>query len=588
MGRRYYQVEQSDSVKAARARGVMRQLLIAATGTGKTVFMANLPDDLAVKDRTIVTVHREELAKQACDKIRKWNPHRNVQVEMADRRAGTDADVVVASIQTLYARDYKRLSELLDQRPIGLVMNDEAHHYVAAKYAEAINRMMNSYSPLLVGVTATPNRGDGAAMAQMYDEIVHNYPMRRAIDDGYLADVRGFKVSTSTDISGVKTQAGDFNPGQLQKAVNTPVRNKQIVDVWLEMAWDRQTIAFCVDIQHSKDLAFEFQKRGIPAEAVWGTDPDREKKLAMHRSGHLKVLVNCNVLTEGYDDWRIGCIIMAKPTKSQLLYVQMAGRGTRIPDGVDNLLTAHQAGVKLEKSDCLILDVVDVTGRHSLVTLPTLFGLSPKMDLNGKSANAIAKKAEEIQQQNPHIDVTKVEDTEVLDTIVQRADLWEIKWEPEVVENSKLAWQKAVDGSYFLRLPTGERVTLRGDALGVWKAEGTVNNMAISSVKHNSLQDALLFADMNVSLMGPEHRALLRRESEWRKKKASPKTVALLVKTCRIPKHEAEQMTQEQAGVKLHQKWDRFKKRGPAPVQRQTPSSHPTLSPTYIPNIPLI
>jgi superfamily II DNA or RNA helicase len=169
-----------------------------------------------------------------------------------------------------------------------------------------------------------------------------------------------------------------------------------IVQEWLKHAKDRQTIAFTVDIAHADALALAFKKYGVAAESVWGDDPYRAEKLAYHKNGHLRVLCNCAVLTEGYDDPNVACIIMARPTKSNLLFVQMAGRGTRIQPNIQNLIEAKANGVPVVKDDCLLMDVVDNTSRHSLVTLSSIFGLGNTLDLKGaKVTQAIDKIAEE-------------------------------------------------------------------------------------------------------------------------------------------------------------------------------------------------
>ena len=157
--------------------------------------------------------------------------------------------------------------------------------------------------------------------------------IRQGIETGYLVDLIGIRVGTKTDLDNVHSRAGDFAEDELADAVNNPERNALIVKEWYKHAYGRKTVAFTVDIQHALDLAAAFQAHGVQAQAVWGNDPLRADKLARHRNGGLELLCNCAVLTEGYDDPTIRCILLAKPTKSALLFTQMIGRGTRLDEG---------------------------------------------------------------------------------------------------------------------------------------------------------------------------------------------------------------------------------------------------------------
>ena len=182
-----------------------------------------------------------------------------------------------------------------------------------------------------------PQRGDGRALAEIFEKITYSYGIRPAIEDGWLVDVKGFRVNTNINLDNVRVSKGDFEQGELEDTVNNPERNSRVVKSWLDKGEDRQTIVFTVGIQHAQDLAKEFQRHGVAAEAIWGNDPERALKLEAHRDGRITVLTNCGVLTEGYDDWRVGCILLARPTKSGMLFAQMIGRGTRLQEGTGNL-----------------------------------------------------------------------------------------------------------------------------------------------------------------------------------------------------------------------------------------------------------
>jgi ATP-dependent helicase IRC3 len=507
--------------------GIQRQLIQLPTGTGKTAVFANLKAHHCFDNRMLVLVHREELADQAADKIYDWNPSFRVGVEMGERSASNNDDVVVASVQSIGSIANRRI-ERFSPGAFDAIVCDEAHHSVAPTYKRVFDYFgfgdgatgdSLPLGKLLLGVTATPNRGDGQGLGQVYDEIIYRMSILDAIKDGWLSDVRGFKVQSSVDLSGVHVRAGDFATGELEAAVNVDARNHLIVQNWLVRGESRQTIAFCVDIAHAKRLADTFKAYGVSAEAIWGTDPDRREKLRLHKSGALQVLTNCGVLVEGYDDWRIGCVIMARPTKSQLLFVQMAGRGTRIPDfpGGISLLEATIKGLTIPKKDCILMDVVDNTGRHSLVTLASLFGLGAKTDLKGKSIVYAKEKIDEALEKYPSLDVDKIETVDDIQAQVQKVELFEFKIPEEVATNSKLRWQKVSNDGYALNLPNKEHVSLTQDLLDKWNVKGTVNGNTFEIKDLPNLQEAFTQADNFVQIHGRHLLKLLRREAKWHK-----------------------------------------------------------------------
>lgn len=519
MSLRPYQDATLDSVGTHLMQGVHRQLAVLATGTGKTVIFSNLFKKLNLKKgvhQILVLAHRDELIDQACDKMKFWNPDLKVEIEMAEKYASLDSDVIIASVATLGRFGSARIDRF-DWSKIAVIVCDEAHHSVASTYMNIFSKaglLDNKSDRLLLGVTATPNRGDGQALAKLYDKIVFTYTMRQAIEDGWLCDMRGIRLNTRNKLDNIKMVGGDFNQGDLAKEVNNPVRNQQIVKAWRDNALGRQTVVFCVDIQHAKDLAETFRTAGISAQAVWGDDPDRAEKLQDHKNGDITVLTNCGVLTEGYDDWRISCIVMARPTKSQALFQQMAGRGTRLEEGIGNLKEWLAAGKQTAKKDCLLIDVVDVSNKHSLVTLPSLLGMNAKMDLKGKSVIGAVKKLEELQQKRPDLDFNQITDLDKVDARVEAINLWEVKFEPEVIENSELSWHKAYDGSLVLLLPNKERVSIKQNLLDQWEINAVINGKKFKGVRNN-VEEAFIAADGLVSKVASDSLKILRRKEEW-------------------------------------------------------------------------
>lgn len=539
---------QLDSLRVSKERydsGVQRQLIQLPTGTGKTAVFANLKAHHKLQNKMLVLVHREELAEQAADKIRHWNPDFKVGIEMADRTCSANDDVVVGSVQTLGTETSKRLDKF-NPRLYDAVVADEAHHAIAPTWKRIFDKLGlldgGDHKGLLLGVTATPNRGDSQGLGQVFDEIIYRMSILDAIKDGWLVDVRGFKITTDTDISGVSVRAGDFSVGQLESAVNVDSRNHLIVQNWLSRGENRQTIAFCVDIAHAKRLADVFKLYGVAAEAVWGNDPDRREKIKWHKAGGIQVLTNCGVLTEGYDDWRIGCIIMARPTKSQLLFVQMAGRGTRIQDDIVNLIEARKNGQKIKKQDCILMDVVDNTGRHSLITLASLFGLGDKTDLKGKTITYVKAEVDKAKEAYPHLDLSQIEDLDEIKSKCERVDLTQVKWEPEVVANSKFQWKKLSNDDYIIHLKNNETVRITRDLLDKWGVKGSVNSTGFHLEGINTLDNAFNQADNFIQSYGKDMLKLLRREEKWHKSKISSPQRNLIQKLYKYEPHIMAQL----------------------------------------------
>jgi ATP-dependent helicase IRC3 len=508
--------------------GLERQLIQLPTGTGKTPVFANIKRHHNFDKRLLVLVHRDELAEQAKDTIQAWNPGYRVGVEMGSKVCTNRDDVVVAGVQTIGTGNSTRLTQFSPADFCSIVC-DEAHHSVAPTYkrifshfgfGESVGQKVNR---LLLGVTATPNRGDGQGLGQVYDEIVYQMSILQAIREGWLVDVKGIRVKTNTDLSGVSVRAGDFAIGELEEAVNVDARNHLIVQSWLKYGENRQTICFCVDIAHAKSLSDTFKAYGVAAESIWGTDPDRSDKLKYHKAGGLKVLTNCGVLTEGYDDWAVSCIIMARPTKSQLLFVQMAGRGTRLPKGIDNLLQARAEGILLVKEDCLLIDVVDNCAKHSMVTLASIFGLAPKLDMKGKSVLSTIQEFEQAERDHPQADLSEIESLEDIPAQIERIELFSVKWPEEVVANSKLRWHSDPSGNgYYLSIPkTQETVRIVPDILDKWSIKGSVNGSQFEHTGINDLPEAFRVADVSILNFGRGLLTLLRREQRWHKARIS-------------------------------------------------------------------
>jgi superfamily II DNA or RNA helicase len=367
---RPYQTEAIAAIEDAERRGVRRPLLGLPTGTGKTVIFAALIRRRG--GRALVLAHRDELLMQATDKIRQVDP--SAQIGLVKAAANeVEAPVVVASMQTLTREP--RLSRL--PRRFETVIVDEAHHATADSYRRILDWVGDS--PLVLGVTATPERSDGASLGDVWDEVVYSRSLLEMIRAGYLVDLRGLRVRLAADFSRLRVSHGDFVDADAAAALTAADAPAHASAAYLEHAAGRKALLFTPTVELAHRMAAAFRERGVVAEAIDGTLPLDERRaiLARLRSGETRVVANCAVLTEGFDEPSVDCVIVARPTRSRILYVQMIGRGTRtFPN----------------KRDCLIVDLVGATERHDLLTLPQLFGLDDAGALQDRTVTEALKR----------------------------------------------------------------------------------------------------------------------------------------------------------------------------------------------------
>lgn len=331
-----------------------RLLAVLPTGTGKTVLFAKTAEEMRPQGRVFVLAHREELIRQAVDKITAWTTL-STAVEMGAERAegifGASADVVVASVQSLSRRS--RLARF-NAAEFALVIVDEAHHATADTYGRILDHFGNAR---ILGVTATPDRLDGQGLGRIFEHLAFAYELRDAIEDGWLAPIRQHRVEVDVDLSAVRTVAGDLHEGDLEHALLGDAALHGIAAPIAQHAGARPTLTFAVTVAHARALAEVLAVYADPERiAVLSGDDDRQKRretLAAFAAGDIQHLVNCALFTEGFDEPSIACVAIARPTKSRALYAQMIGRGTRLAPG---------------KRGLLVLDFKGNAGRHALVS----------------------------------------------------------------------------------------------------------------------------------------------------------------------------------------------------------------------------
>jgi len=355
---RPYQEDALAAIRDAETAGITRPLVALPTGTGKTVIFAHMARRRG--GRTLILAHRDELIRQAADKIRMVDPAAQVGIVKAEEDEHHRA-IVVASVQTL-ARP-QRLARL--RASYDTIVLDEAHHAAAQSYRDILEHCgaFAPGGPLTVGFTATPERGDGVGLDGVFTHIVYERSILDMMEAQYLCDLRAIRVRVDANLGGLHSRAGDFVAEEAATALLDADAPAHIADAYVAHAPGRKAIAFTPTVAVAKAVAEAFRHVGVAAEALDGTTPIQERTaiLARFKRGTTRVVANCAVLTEGFDEPSVDCVIIARPTRSSGLYQQMIGRGTRLAPG---------------KADCLILDVVGATNRHDLVTTASLFGLS--------------------------------------------------------------------------------------------------------------------------------------------------------------------------------------------------------------------
>ncbi len=351
---RSYQQDAIDACNAAWALGQRRLLVSWPTGAGKTMLFSHvIKERLALGQRCLVIAHRGELLDQAMRTMLVVDPWTHVGRVQANRNGAT-AQVVYASIQTI--ANAKRLASL---GSFGLVVVDEVHHASARTYWEVLAKLgcWQDGGPDLLGVTATMDRADGKDLGTIFETVAHTYGITDAIEAGYLCPPRGRLVATDLDMSKVRTTAGDYNAADLGAEMERVDIAGAIVRAWQGWAADRsRTVVFVPLVAIAEHVAEAFQRAGVDAAAVHGSMRSDERRRIL--GGRHKVLVNAMLLTEGWDDPEVDCIVWARPTQSRALFQQSVGRGLRLFPG---------------KQECLVLDLIGSSGTHPLASVSSLY-----------------------------------------------------------------------------------------------------------------------------------------------------------------------------------------------------------------------
>lgn len=438
-GKREYQSEALRAIARGVKNGIINQLLVLPTGTGKTTVSAKLPAVVKwwkgdkTRGRLLFLVHRDELVMQTADTFQLHNPEIKIGVEKADQYAAPDCDLVIGSVQTLGPEKDARLKSFNPWR-FDAVVSDEAHFGVKSAIYERIYKHFNVLKGdadrdpeiLHLGMTATPQRADGIGLEKHYDEIVYVYDIRKAIEDKWLTRIVAHRCETTTDISSVGATSEDFKAGELSDTINTPARNELIAQKYLEVC----------------------KLEGMEVQC-W-TPP-----------------------------------------------------------------------VGWQKPHAIVVDFMDLSARHSLVSSATLFGLRSKFDPRGKDLVEQVEEIEKIEQEHPTLNLRDAPDMAAIHATLKSVDLLAAPTvPPEVGKYSKFGWLADGPGAYHLGLMDHKVLTVRENTLGQWEVYehslGVVNHLWTSK----TMKEALALAEKQIP---PRDAPVLRVGAKWQGEPPSDK-----------------------------------------------------------------
>ena len=310
---------------------VDKTLLVLPTGCGKTIVFAKITEDCVRRgDRVLILAHRGELLEQAADKLAKATGLGCATEKAEESCLGSWFRVTVGSVQTLMRE--KRLNQFPADYFDDIII-DEAHHCLSDSYQRVLKHFPDAK---VLGVTATPDRGDMRNLGQYFESLAYEYTLPKAIKEGYLSPIKALTLPLKLDLSGVSVQAGDFKSGEIATALDPYLY--QIADEMLKYCADRKTVVFLPLVKTSQKFRDILNQKGLRAAEVNGDSKDRAEVLEAFDRGEYDVLCNSMLLTEGWDCPSVDCIVVLRPTKIRSLYSQMVGRGTRLYPGKDHLL----------------------------------------------------------------------------------------------------------------------------------------------------------------------------------------------------------------------------------------------------------
>lgn len=388
---RPYQQEAREAIQQEWESEKKRTLLVLPTGCGKTIVFSKVIEDRVNKgERVLVLAHRGELLEQASDKLQKSTGLKTATEKADQTSIGSFFRVVVGSVQTLMRE--KRLSKF-PPNFFDTIVVDEAHHCISDGYQRVLQHFEQAN---VLGVTATPDRGDMRNLGSYFESLAYEYTLPQAIREGFLSPIKALTIPLKLDLSSVKQQAGDFSTRDLGTALDPYLY--QIADEMVKHCMNRKSVVFLPLVKTSKKFHDILNERGFKAAEVNGESKDRAEVLEDFDKGKYNVLCNSMLLTEGWDCPSVDCIVVLRPTKVRSLYSQMVGRGTRLYEG---------------KEELLLLDFLWHTERHELCHPAHLIA---------ENEEVAKKMTENIEEAGCPIDIEEAEATAEADVVAQREE----------------------------------------------------------------------------------------------------------------------------------------------------------------------
>ena len=328
---RPYQQEAMDAILEAWENGTHKTLLVLPTGCGKTIVFAKVTEECVRQgNRVLILAHRGELLEQAADKIRKATGLGCATEKAEETCLGSWFRITVGSVQSMMRES--RLSRFPDDY-FDTIIIDEAHHCISDSYQRVLHHFPEAK---VLGVTATPDRGDMKNLGQIFESLAYEYTLPRAIKEGYLSPIKAVTIPLKVDLTGVGVQSGDFKAGDLGTALDPYLEG--IATEMEKYCREKKTVVFLPLVKTSQKFRDILNAHGFQAAEVNGESQDRTEILQEFADGRYNVLCNSMLLTEGWDCPSVDCIVVLRPTKVRSLYCQMVGRGTRLSPGKDHLL----------------------------------------------------------------------------------------------------------------------------------------------------------------------------------------------------------------------------------------------------------
>lgn len=388
---RPYQETARQKVQEEWEEGKKRTLLVLPTGTGKTIVFSKIIEDRVKKgERVLVIAHRGELLEQASDKLYKSTGLKTATEKAEQTSLGSFYRVVVGSVQTLQRE--KRLNQFPPEY-FDTIVIDEAHHAISDGYQRVLEHFESAN---VLGVTATPDRGDMRNLGSYFESLAYEYSLPEAIKSGYLSPIKALTIPLKLDLSNVKQQAGDFSTKDLGTALDPYL--EQIAEEMKKQCFNRKTVVFLPLVKTSQKFRDILNQHGFKAAEVNGESADRDQILKDYEEGKYNVLCNSMLLTEGWDCPSVDCVIVLRPTKVRALYSQMVGRGTRLAPG---------------KKELLLLDFLWHTERHELCHPANLIATDEKV---------AQKMTENIEELGAPIDLEQAEQQAKEDVALEREE----------------------------------------------------------------------------------------------------------------------------------------------------------------------